>query len=82
MSLRELHAKLIDSGCNLNDQAITLIEACIESGIDRGPAIVRAMSELGLNKASVGAQLKHNCAKSPDRCQWFKAEDGRYRLHT
>jgi hypothetical protein len=81
MTLHKLRQSLVASGCNLNDQAIVLIEACIESGIDRGPDIVREVSALGLHRGSVGAQLKHNTGRNPERYRWYKTESGRYRLH-
>jgi hypothetical protein len=81
MTLEELLNDLIAGDCNLNDQAIALIEACILSGIDHGPDIVRKVSGLGLNKASVGAQLRHGTGPNPVRHRWFKTETGRYRLH-
>lgn len=81
MTLKDLHDDLVARGCNLNDQAVILIQACIESGIDRGPDIVRTVGALGLHKASVGAQLGHNTGCNPERYLWFKTDQGRYRLH-
>jgi hypothetical protein len=81
MTLEELRDDLIARGCNLNDQAIALITACILDGIDRGPDIVRTVTALGLNQASVGAQLGHNTGPNPARHLWFKTEAGSYRLH-
>lgn len=81
MTLEDLYDHLVADGCNRNDRAIALIQACIESGIDRGPDIVRTVSRLGMNKASVGAQLGLNTGCNPALHRWFKTDAGRYRLH-
>jgi len=81
MTLEGLHDDLFAAGCNRNELAIALIEACILSGIDSGPDIVRTVSALGHSKPSVGAQLSHNRGNNPVRYRWFKAETGHYRLH-
>lgn len=81
MTLEDLRDELVACGCNRNDQAVILIQACIESGIDEGTDIVRTVAALGLHKASVGAQLGHNTGRNPARHLWFKTDQGRYRLH-
>lgn len=81
MTLEDLHDDLVAAGCNRNELAIALIEACIVSGMSDGSEIVRTVSGFGLNKASVGAQLGHNRGHNPARHRWFKTEAGHYRLH-
>lgn len=81
MTLEELRDHLIAEGCNRNELAIALIEACISSSIDLGPDIFRTVTSLGLHPRSVGIQLDQNRGPNPARHRWFRTGDGRYFLH-
>ena len=81
MSLVTLRAYLIETGCNQRDQVVTLIKACIESGIDKGPEIVSTVSGLGFAKSYVGLILNKNAGSHSERYQWVREADGRYRVY-
>lgn len=81
MSLVTLRAYLIETGCNQPDQVVTLIKACIESGIDEGPEIVSTVSDLGFDKSYVGLMLRKSAGRNPERHPWVRGADGRYRVH-
>ena len=68
-----------EAGANKNDQAITLITACIEEGITAGPAIVGTIGHLGMDKQHIGAILHHSTGTNPARHRWQR-QDGAYSL--
>lgn len=82
MSLQTLNETMIESGCNQHDRAITLIKACIEIGVNRGPAIVSKVSGLGFDKRFVGLTLTKSAGRNPARHHWVRGDDDLYRLHT
>ncbi|WBY16517.1 hypothetical protein PF049_13155 [Erythrobacteraceae bacterium WH01K] len=81
MRLATLRDYLIRSKCNKPDQVVALIKACIESGIDKGPEIVSTVSGLGLDKRYVGLILNKSAGRNPERHEWVRGADGRYRVH-
>lgn len=81
MSLVTLRDWLFETGCKKPDQVVTLIKACIESGIDKGPEIVSTVSDLGFTKSFVGLMLGKSAGRNPERHEWVRGADGRYRLH-
>ena len=81
MSLVTLRDHLIQSKCNQPDQVVTLIKACIESGVDTGPEIVSTVSGLGFVKRYVGLILNKSAGSNPERHEWVRGADGRYRVH-
>ena len=81
MSLVTLRDYLIENGCNQPAQVVTLIKACIESGIDKGPEIVSTVSDLGFDKSYVGLMLRKSAGRNPKRHHWVRETDGRYRVH-
>ena len=81
MSLHRLKAHLIASGCNKQEQVLTLIEAYLGDGASVGSDIVRTISELGYDGRFVGIQLSKSAGSNPARYLWKKSEDGTYCLH-
>jgi hypothetical protein len=45
-------------GCNLHDQVIALISACIDEGLADGSQLVGTVAHLGYKKSHVGWQLR------------------------
>lgn len=78
--LRRLLADL--QGCNANDQARVLIQACLEEGIRKGSEIVATLVRLGFNKKHVGVMLAHGCGTNAKRFDWRKEPDGTYTSNT
>ena len=81
MSLTELRDRLVAEGCSKHDQAVILIQACIKSGIDKGPEIAATVSGLGLDKRHVGLTLGNSEGCNAERHHWVRGADGRYRVH-
>lgn len=81
MSIRDLKDRLVAAGANKRDQVITLIEECLREGMRDGTAIRQQLIGLGYDGQFVGIQLSKNAGPSPMRHQWFKDENGDYRLH-
>lgn len=77
MSLADLHGSLVGT-CSKTDLVITLIEGCLDEGIDTGRGIVNALGDLGCNRRHVGIMLKENTGHDPERYRWCKTHDGRY----
>lgn len=55
--LKTLKADLLQDRCNLHEQVIALIIACLDEGLSAGPEIVGTISHLGFNPRHVGMQL-------------------------
>ncbi len=81
MTLAALHKMLTASGASKPDQVITLITACIESGIVAGPMIVSTLAELGYDARHVGIILNRNSGPNAALRDWYRADNGDYRLH-
>lgn len=82
MTLEELRDRLAADRVNKNEQAIVMIEACLDTGIRQGNEIRTKLIKLGFNGRSIGIQLRTNAGLDPERHRWFKDENGDYRLHT
>lgn len=65
---------------NQNVVAITLIEACILHGIDRGPRIREALGVIGCDRDHIGIMLAKNRGPNPARHRWQRGDDHKYRL--
>lgn len=77
--LRELKASCNQ---NKNDQAIVLIAACIDHGINTGRWIIGTLKPLGFNPQHLGKMLRDNAGSDPKRFWWQRHADGTYRsLH-
>lgn len=78
--LRPLYNEL-EGAVSKHDLAIVLIKACLDTGIDTGPAIVTTLAELGLNSQHVGMMLSKHCAPRASESFWHKTAEGTYALH-
>jgi len=82
----ELIAELrgLDDACgpkaNKYHRVITLISACILSGVNTGTQIVEAITQAGFTKRYVGLQLSAGLGTDSARHWWTKDADGRYQL--
>ncbi|KXU29479.1 hypothetical protein A0J57_23175 [Sphingobium sp. 22B] len=63
-----------------HDQAIIVIAACIEEGLDTRPRIVGAMKKLGFNSAHVAITLNKATGSDLERHRWRLDGAGRYSL--
>lgn len=64
-----------------HDQARILIMACIDGGVGNGSRIVGILSKIGFNARHIGATLDRQCGSNPDLHDWWKDDEGNYRLH-
>jgi hypothetical protein len=69
------------AACNANDRARVLIQALIETSVNRGSDIVSALAQLGFDKRHAGATLANGCGTDPKRFDWHKNADGTYVIH-
>jgi hypothetical protein len=82
----ELIAELraLDDACghkaNQYHRVITLISACILSGVNAGAQIIEAIAQAGFTKRYVGLQLSKGLGTDPARHWWTKDAEGRYEL--
>ena len=58
-ALRKLHAKLKGMGIPYNDLILSLIDACIETGLDNRKQIKDALGALGFKAGSVISRLNY-----------------------
>lgn len=77
--LRDLK-RACGSGTGLHDQAIVMINACIDEGLDTRSRLVAAMKQLGFSPAHVAITLNKAAGCNPERHRWSQDEAGRYRL--
>lgn len=78
-SLRELQAAC--STCNKHEQAIVLIDACIEAGRNTKDGILGTLGLLGWNMAHARLLLAKSTGNAPTRHRWSCDSDGVYRSH-
>ncbi|WP_425228822.1 hypothetical protein [Sphingomonas sp.] len=79
--LRELKGQS-QAGADKHVQAIVLISALIEEGVDAGRGIVGALVTLGFNRKHAGMMLQEGKGNDPARHRWACGDDGQYRLLT
>ena len=79
-ALVELDQMLKDVKANKHDRVITLIEICIERGIDTGKRITVVLSKLGFTKRHVGILLNELASPTSASGRWYRDGD-RYKLH-
>lgn len=77
-SLSELRS---NSGSNQHEQAINVITACIEEGIDTSHEIVGVMARVGFDWRHVRINLKKNCGQNRETKLWWQDDVGAYHLH-
>lgn len=65
---------------NKHDQAIAVIAACIDEGLNTRPRIVGAMKHLGFSTAHAAMMLTEATGCNPERHRWRADEGGRYSL--
>ena len=65
---------------NKHDQAIAVIAACIDEGLDTRPRIVGAMRHLGFSAAHAAMILNEATGCNSERHRWRADEGGRYSL--
>ena len=78
--LRELWLRC-GADTSKHEQARILIMACIEGGVGSGKRIVGILSKIGFNARHIGATLDRQCGSNPDLHDWWKDDEGNYRLH-
>jgi hypothetical protein len=71
----------LDPCVGKHDRAIVGIQACITSGINKGPDIIATLKRLGLNGRHVGMLLHNLAGSDPSRHMWQREADGTYRSH-
>jgi hypothetical protein len=76
--LRALDGQLAASGVNRHDRALTIINGCINEGIDRGPEIIAALACLGFNPKHAGITLSSNIQRDPVWPYWGRRDCGQY----
>lgn len=69
------------AACNANDRARVLIQALIETGVNRGSDIVATLVRLDFDKSHAGATLANGCGSDAERFDWYKNADGTYVNH-
>ena len=65
---------------NRHDQAIAVITACIDEGIDTRPRIVGMMKHLGFDYRHAAMTLNDAAGIDSDRHRWRRDATGRYSL--
>ncbi|MCB4862723.1 hypothetical protein K7W03_24355 [Sphingobium sp. PNB] len=65
---------------NKHDQAIAVIAACIDEGLNTRPRIVGAMRHLGFSAAHAAMMLNEATGCDPSRYRWQRDSTGRYSL--
>ena len=65
---------------NKHDQAIAVIAACIDEGLNTRPRIVGAMKHLGFSTAHAAMILNEATGSDPSRYRWQRDSSGRYSL--
>ena len=78
-SLRELRAAC--STCNKHEQAIVLIDACIDAGRNTKDGILGTLGLLGCNLTHARLLLAKSTGNAPARHRWSCDSDGVYRSH-
>lgn len=76
--LRALDGQLVEAGVNCHDRALTMINACINEGIDKGPEIIAALACLGFNPRHAGITLSSNIQRGPVWPYWGRRDCGQY----
>ena len=76
--LRELDGQLVEAGVKRNDRALTMINACIIHGINKGSDIVAALAGLGFNPRHAGIMLRRNIQREPVSPYWGRRDCGQY----
>lgn len=79
MTLQAL-LEMLPAECNKHDQALVLIEACLDQGIDTRKGIIAALVELGFDYRHVAILLNEHAGTNPERHSWRRDETGRYSL--
>ena len=75
--LRELKASL-PRGVNKHEQAIVLITAAIEEGVNTRLRIGKVLECIGLDRAHVMIILNEGAGTDPNRHRWSRDENGIY----
>ena len=63
---------------NKHDQAIAVIAACIDEGVNTRPRIVGVMKHLGFSTAHAARMLNESTGCHPSRYRWQSYLAGRY----
>lgn len=82
MTLSDLQAFLVSSGCNKHEAVITLIQACLDEGPKAGTDLRNTLAGLGYHREHVRKVLATNAGSSPKLNPWQRLDGGLYRLHT
>jgi hypothetical protein len=78
-SMRELQAAC--STCNKREQAIDLVDACIEAGRNTKAGILGTLGLLGRNMSHARLVLAKSTGNGTSRHRWSCDSDGVYRRH-
>lgn len=78
--IEELRQLFLTCGTNKHHHAIVGITVCIERGVTLGPDIVRWLGLAGLNTKNVGRMLAERKGSNPALHDWWRDDDGHYRL--
>lgn len=81
MTLADLDAELIASGCNKNDRAFILLQACLDEGSCAGSELRKKLGELGFDRTHVRIMLEKNAGTSPKWSKWQQLADDWYLAH-
>jgi len=78
-ALRMLHFRLVQAGTKNNDLCLTMIDACIETGLDTDKQIRDAMVAMGLKVGNFMPKLKYETGNAAHHRYRLDAA-GRYSL--
>jgi len=80
--LQELRQLALSCGpdANKHDEAIVLIKACIEAGLNTEDIIIGALHRIGCNPAHIAVMLSVTHRKYPGHGHWRRDKSGVYSL--
>lgn len=79
---RELHEldDLLSATANMHDRGLTLIEVCIENGVDRTNEIIGAIRPLDYSNFHIGKLIHDHTGNDPKRYRWSRDASGHHTL--